>query len=95
PRDEVHGMLVFGMLDSQRRAIHAFENGMFDLRRVDVQVELRDGSTITHEAGVYVWSQEETKLVPPEERRWSPSDLMQSEWFLANIALARAEEEQL
>ena len=95
PNDKVRGMVVFGMLDSQRKAIHAFENGMFDLRRVNVEIELQDGSKMTHEAGIYVWNQAESRLVPPEQKQWSPSSLMQSQWFLSNIALARAEEEQL
>ena len=95
PNDEVKGMVVFGMLDSQRKAIHAFENGMFDLRRVNVEIELQDGSKMTHEAGIYVWNQSESLLVPPEQKQWSPSSLMQSQWFLSNITLARAEEEQL
>ena len=95
PNDEVKGMVVFGMLDSQRKAIHAFENGMFDLRRVNVEIELQDRSKMTHEAGIYVWNQAESQLVPPEQKQWSPSSLMQSQWFLSNIALARGEEEQL
>jgi len=95
PEDEVHGMMVFGMLDSQRKAIHTFEGGMFDLRRVKVEVELVGGETIEHEAGVYVWNRSEDFLVPTEERTWEVGNLLESKWFSKVISGAAGEEKLL
>ncbi|OCL01896.1 hypothetical protein AOQ84DRAFT_275629, partial [Glonium stellatum] len=81
PRDKICGMVVFGLQDSQRRSIHEFQSGMFDFKRDNVEIELRDGSKIQQEVGLYVWNQPPSLLVPIEERMWSPSDLLESEWF--------------
>ncbi|KAF2245024.1 hypothetical protein BU26DRAFT_522714 [Trematosphaeria pertusa] len=90
--DSVWGMLVFGMLDSQRRAIHKFENGMFDLRRTEAEIELQGGERVVIEVGVYVWNRSPESLVKLEERKWKIEDLMGSEWF--NAIIKRAEEEE-
>jgi hypothetical protein len=91
---EIKGMLVFGITESQRSRIHAFEGGMFDLKRVEVEVELSNGEIWKHEAGMYVWNKGEEILNGPE-KAWSPSMLMTSEWHQRNIERASAEEEDL
>lgn len=93
PRDKICGMVVFGLQDSQRRSIHEFQSGMFDFKRDNVEIELRDGSKIQQEVGLYVWNQPPSLLVPIEERMWSPSDLLESEWF-SYITEGCAEEEE-
>ncbi|KAF2497802.1 hypothetical protein BU16DRAFT_606525 [Lophium mytilinum] len=94
PEDAVEGMLVFGMLDSQRKALHAFQGSMFDLRRVKVEVELVGGGVVECEAGIYVWNRGEGSLVTTEEREWGIGDLMGSEWF-AKVIAGTVEEERL
>ncbi|KAF2198044.1 hypothetical protein GQ43DRAFT_443692 [Delitschia confertaspora ATCC 74209] len=89
---QVCGMLLFGMLDSQRRALHRFENGMFDLRRAKVSFFLQDGEEAEIEAGVYVWNRGRNRLVPNEQQEWKVEDLVQSAWF--GRVISRAEEEE-
>jgi hypothetical protein len=91
----IHGMMVFGMPESQRARIHRFEGGMFDLRRVSVDLELADGKLAKHDAGVYIWNGSESKLVPREEKIWSPDTLLGSNWHRKNISLAAKEEEEM
>ncbi|KAF2735911.1 hypothetical protein EJ04DRAFT_511370 [Polyplosphaeria fusca] len=93
PEDCVKGFLVFGMLDSQRRAIHRFENNMFDLRRTKAEIELKDGERVTMDTGVYVWNQEPDRLVKKEETEWRVEHLIGSSWF--NGIIQRAEEEEM
>lgn len=91
----VQGMMVFGIADSQRARVHRFEGGMFDLRRVTVQMELKDGSMWNHEAGVYVWNRAESRLLPLAEKKWSPDMLLTSQWHLRVISRTAKEEEGL
>ncbi|KAF2714608.1 hypothetical protein K504DRAFT_368424 [Pleomassaria siparia CBS 279.74] len=88
-------MLVFGMLNSQREAIHRFQNGMFDLRRAKVDVELLDGEKVEVDAGVYVWNRDPGSLVAIEERAWRVEDAMESEWFQYIVKRAEGEEKLL
>ncbi|KAF2270019.1 hypothetical protein CC78DRAFT_528533 [Lojkania enalia] len=90
--DKVRGMLVFSMLDAQRRAIHQFENGMFDLKRTEVEIELKDGKKVVVDAGVYVWNQSPNRLVAREDRAWKVEDLLGSSWFTGIIKKAEVEE---
>ncbi|KAF2465818.1 uncharacterized protein BDR25DRAFT_306558 [Lindgomyces ingoldianus] len=90
--DSVWGLLVFGMLESQRKAIHRFENNMFDLRRTKVEVELEGGGKVIIDAGVYVWNQSPDRLIQKEDREWKVEDLMGSAWF--NSIVKRAEDEE-
>ncbi|KAF2105922.1 hypothetical protein BDV96DRAFT_591789 [Lophiotrema nucula] len=93
--DLVKGMLVFGMLDSQRRAIHRFENSMFDLRRTNAEIELMDGHKMIVDTGVYVWNREPGRLVSRDVKCWRLEDLMESSWFNFNIRSAEEEEKLL
>ena len=91
-KDEVKGMVLFGLHDSQRRRLHKFQNGMYDLKKDVVEIELCDGTKIAHEAGVYVWNRGMERLIPLWHKIWSPSEFMKTE-FYRNLIVDFAEEE--
>jgi hypothetical protein len=45
-------MLVFGMLESQRKAIQRFKGEMFDFERTEFEVELKGEKRVVVDAGV-------------------------------------------
>jgi hypothetical protein len=91
----VNGMVVFGIKDAARPRIHAFEGGMFQLRKIEVAVEYEEGTLHSIECGVYVWKRNLRDLVPVEEKEWNLMDLMNSEWHLANLKRFESEEKLL
>lgn len=93
---EVKGVLLFGMLEEQRRRIHRFEGGMFDLRRAKVQFDGKEGEIFEIDAGVYVWNQARSELCGEEEgETWRVEDLMASVWFGRVIRGAEEEERNI
>ena len=89
----IRGMLLFGMLEGQRKAIHRFEGGMFDLRRTKVEIELKGGEKLELDAGVYVWNGERGMLGGREEK-WSIEGLLGSRWFTNVVKRAEGEESE-
>jgi hypothetical protein len=91
----VNGMVVFGIKDAARPRIHAFEGGMFQLRKMKVAVEIEEEKVHAIECGVYVWKGDTEELVPVEEREWSLGDLMESQWHLKNLSKYERDERLL
>jgi hypothetical protein len=92
---EVTGMLIFGLNNADRKAMHAFQSGMYDLSRVTVEIELQDSTKEFHEALAYVWNGPLAELVPLENRSWSPSDMLRGEWMSSILELVEHEEAAL
>jgi hypothetical protein len=95
PIVEVTGMLVFGLDSTDRKTMHAFQNDMYDLSRVTVEVELQDRTKEFHEAVAYIWNGPLAELVPLENRSWSPSDMLRDEWMLGILEVVEHEEAAL
>ena len=93
--DSVRGMAVFGLHDSQRKGIHSFQGGMFDLKKDIVEIELSDGSSMKLEASMYVWNRDNRHLVPMEYGAWSPEDFLESEFYQDITEPIRVEEAAL
>jgi hypothetical protein len=84
-KTSVTGMICFGIKDMARPRIHAFESGMFELRRVSVLLEVHEDKTKEIECGVYIWKGQLANLEPLEEKEWTLRDLMESTWHLGNL----------
>jgi hypothetical protein len=53
-KDSMRGMLVFGMLESQRKVIHRFKGEMFDLRRTGFEVKLKGEERVVVDVVVFL-----------------------------------------
>lgn len=93
--DEVLGVMVFATTPEQRRRLHRFQGGLLERSRAVADVLATDGSTVSHGALVYVWNRPSSMLVPTEQKRWSPSDMLQSEWLGASHRAVTEEETAL
>ena len=93
PTEETMGMLLFGVPEPQRQRLHAFQNDMFDLSRATVELELKDGSKMFHEALTYVWNGPSSELVSPHVKAFSPSDMFQSQWLSDIFRRVQVEED--
>jgi len=92
PRDEVTGMAVFGLHDSQRQSIHRFYGGMFDFKRAIIEIEMFEGVVIPLEVGVYVWNRSDDDLIPTELATWDPNEMLRSDWLQIIFEQVRPEE---
>lgn len=92
PRDEVTGMAVFGLHDSQRQSIHRFQGGMFDFKRAIIEVEMFEGIVMPLEVGVYVWNRSDDYLIPTELATWDPNEMLRSDWLRSIFENVRPEE---
>ena len=64
------------MLESQRKAIHRFKGEMFDLRRMEFEVEVKSEKNFVLDASVSFWNRVPGELLGLEERRWKMGDLI-------------------
>ncbi|EUC50613.1 hypothetical protein COCMIDRAFT_81561 [Bipolaris oryzae ATCC 44560] len=88
-------MMIFGLNVADRRAMDAFQGGMYDLSRVTVEIELQDGTKEFHEALAYIWDGPSTDLVPVEDMSWSPLDMLRDKWLSGILKMVEHEEEAL
>ncbi|EUC35949.1 hypothetical protein COCCADRAFT_2965 [Bipolaris zeicola 26-R-13] len=95
PNVETTGMMIFGLNGPDRKAMDAFQGGMYDLSRVTVEIELEDGTKEFPEALAFVWNGPSTGLVPVEDTSWSPLDMLHDRWLSGILKMVEHEEEAL
>ncbi|EMD95760.1 hypothetical protein COCC4DRAFT_29361 [Bipolaris maydis ATCC 48331] len=88
-------MMIFGLNGADRKAMDAFQGGMYDLSRVTVEIEVEDGTKEFHEALAYIWNGPSTQLVPVEDMSWSPFDMLRDKWLSGIHKLVEHEEAAL
>ena len=88
---EVLGMMLFATNHLQRQRLHQFQAGLLERSRA-VDVLAKDGLRVSHEALIYVWNMPSSMLEPIEQKAWSLSDMLRSEWLHGSHAKVAAEE---
>ncbi|KAK5044933.1 hypothetical protein LTR84_010305 [Exophiala bonariae] len=92
PRDEITGLVCFGINSSQRQRIHDFQGGMFDLRKAIIDIDSGNGDTLPCQAELYVWNQSPNKLIPTNLMKWSPDSMLKDDWIQDIFKETRNEE---
>jgi hypothetical protein len=89
--DEVHGMMILGIPKHHRVPSLDDSEHIIVPSRAVARTELDDGSIVEREVDSARWVGGKWSL----EVTWSPSDLMESEWFKEQVLDAQEEEELL
>ena len=67
---------MFGLNETEKDRLRAFERGLYTVEIADVEVELAEESVLTLAADVYVWKGRRDELVGVEERVWNVEDFL-------------------
>jgi serine/threonine protein kinase len=92
--DEVHGMMILGIPKHHRLPNLEVSEHIIVPSRTIARTMLDDGSVVEKQVDWAMWLPGGGKLCPPEVV-WSPSDVMESEWFKEQVADAQVEEDLL
>ena len=92
--DEVHGMMILGIPNHHRLSNLEPNSHIIVPSRAIAQTVLDNGSVVEREIDSAMWLPGGGKLCPPDVV-WSPTDLMESEWFKEQVADAQEEEDLL
>lgn len=84
PKIGVKGMVFFGT-PNQRQAFYNIQSGMYDSKKAIVEIVLADGRRTPLEVDISVWNGPKSKLLPPDEAKWSPTSFLGNQ-FYENIA---------
>lgn len=76
PGDSVTGLLSFGLSMRENSEIDLYENGLYNLKEVKVEIELVGGTKKLVDAKVYVWKGCPHELVEAQEKVWSIQDFL-------------------
>jgi len=86
PGSSVHGLLLFGLTDDQRRRIESYESGLYYLTEVKVKIEVGwygiygyhiDGMKVI-DALAYVWDGLRSELYEVHEKAWLIEEYLES-----------------
>jgi hypothetical protein len=75
--DIVDGMVIFGLMETQRQRFDRFEGGWYSREAKQVVIQLASGDEENIDADVYIWAHGSHYLIDPAEKKWSLSEFIQ------------------
>ena len=76
PDDYVDGVLLFGLSETEKNRLHAYESGLYTVELARVEFQLFHGVNTAVAAEVYVWKGARHEVVEVEEREWSVEEFL-------------------